>query len=128
MNPKRRRDISVIAAKEMKLPVEHVDDIIATYYSYTTKVLSSLKYPHVRIKGLGIFSVNEGKIKKHMKTIHSFVDNMDEAETFSQYQKKIALSTLAQSYERLLELLDDEKKRKLAVRKKQKEYYENKCN
>ena len=128
MNPKRRRDISVMAAKQLMLPIEHVDDIMSTYYSYTTKVLSSLKHAHVFIPGLGNFSVNGKKLKRSVQDISKYLDKMEEPTTIKEYEKQLGLTSALRSYERLLAILNDEKARKLAVRKKQKEYYENKCD
>ena len=128
MNPKRRKDISIMTAKQLMLPVEHVDDIISTYYSYTTKVLSSLKHPHIFIPNLGVFSVNVKKIKKISNDIANYLNKSEEPLSMKEYEKNISLASTKQSYDRLIAILDDEKTRKLAVRKKQKEYYENKCN
>lgn len=128
MNPKRRKDISIMTAKQLMLPVEHVDDIISTYYSYTTKVLSSLKHPHVFIPNLGVFSVNVKKIKKVSGDIAKYLNKSEEPVSMKEYKKNISLIDTKQTYDRLIAIIDDEQARKLAVRKKQKEYYENKCN
>lgn len=128
MNPKRRKDISIMTAKQLMLPVEHVDDIISTYYSYTTKVLSSLKHPHVFISNLGVFSVNVKKIKRISDDIANYLNKSEEPLSMKEYEKNISLASTKQSYDRLIAISNDEMARKLAVRNKQKEYYENKCN
>ena len=130
MNPKRRKDISIKAAKELNIPVDHMDDIISTYYSYVTKVLTDGKHLHVRVLNLGTFNVMKAKVKDKLSRVKKVLvtgSDISEAKSFGQYEKAIFMQDNKAAYERLLILLEEEAAIKKESKQKRIEY-ENQSN
>lgn len=128
MIPLKRKIISEMTAKQLNLPVDLIDDIASYYFKYLQEDLSDLNHFNVNVPLLGTFSIKRNvlsrKLEKYENAIIKLENHIEEDKSLSmkRYASIVDMKKQVSKFKRLLELLDEESKRKNEKKKEKINY------
>ena len=84
------KDIAKETAKKLEVNVEMVEELMSVYYKEIANKLSSCDHLHVRVPGLGTFSMQKGRVSKKIERQLKLVDrlNSQNVNTLTRYEAR----------------------------------------
>lgn len=99
---------------EMGRSVDEVEAVINFFYKTVRSNLSGLTFPTVHIPNLGNFYIKERALDEEIKKLTIFQDRLSD-EDIKQYGIKREIKARITSLEKMKEMLNEERKRRVSV-------------
>jgi nucleoid DNA-binding protein len=126
LNPSKRKDISKLAAKKLKLNEKLVDDIAAAYFYKVQKMLSSLEYPTVYVPNFGTFDVKRKALYEQIDKCNDMIKYYESQEnTMKNFNALMYYKKNLEIYQKTLNDVLIEKERKETIKNKKDEFERN---
>lgn len=126
MNPTKRKELSLLTAKKLDRNFQEVDDIVAFFYRYVQKRLSSVESIAVNVPNLGTFVLKKRRVQKKIERHKNFIDSLDETASIKAFEIKQDVKKDIEKYEAILDMMDQEEERKLKVQTLKEKHHANK--
>lgn len=125
MNPAKRKELSLLTAKKLDRNFQEVDDIVAFFYRYVQKRLSSVESIAVNVPNLGTFVLKKRRVQKKIERHKNFIDSLDETASIKAFEIKQDVKKDIEKYEAILDMMDQEEERKLKVQTLKEKHHAN---
>lgn len=125
MNPTKRKELSLLTAKKLDRNFQEVDDIVAFFYRYVQKRLSSVESIAVNVPNLGTFVLKKRRVQKKIERHKNFIDSLDETASIKAFEIKQDVKKDIEKYEAILDMMDQEEERKLKVQTLKEKHHAN---
>lgn len=125
MNPIKRKELSLLTAKKLGREFQEVDDIVAFFYRYVQKRLSSVENIAVNVPNLGTFMLKKKRIQKKIDRHRNFMEGLDETSSIKAFEIKQDVKKEIEKYEAVLERMNQEEERKLKVQTLKEKHHAN---
>ncbi len=125
MNPTKRKELSLLTAKKLDRNFQEVDDIVAFFYRYVQKRLSSVESIAVNVPNLGTFVLKKRRVQKKIERHENFIDSLDETASIKAFEIKQDVKKDIEKYEAILDMMDQEEERKLKVQTLKEKHHAN---
>ena len=125
MNPTKRKELSLLTAKKLYRNFQEVDDIVAFFYRYVQKRLSSVESIAVNVPNLGTFVLKKRRVQKKIERHKNFIDSLDETASIKAFEIKQDVKKDIEKYEAILDMMDQEEERKLKVQTLKEKHHAN---
>ena len=125
MNPTKRKELSLLTAKKLDRNFQEVDDIVAFFYRYVQKRLSSVESIAVNVPNLGTFVLKKRRVLKKIERHKNFIDSLDETASIKAFEIKQDVKKDIEKYEAILDMMDQEEERKLKVQTLKEKHHAN---
>lgn len=125
MNPTKRKELSLLTAKKLDREFQEVDDIVAFFYRYVQKRLSSVENIAVNVPNLGTFVLKKKRIQKKIDRHRNFMEGLDETSSIKAFEIKQDVKKEIEKYEAVLERMNQEEERKLKVQILKEKHHAN---
>ena len=125
MNPIKRKELSLLTAKKLGREFQEVDDIVAFFYRYVQKRLSSVENIAVNVPNLGTFMLKKKRIQKKIDRHRNFMEGLDETSSIKAFEIKQDVKREIEKYEAVLEMMNQEEERKLKVQTLKEKHHAN---
>lgn len=125
MNPAKRKELSLLTAKKLDRNFQEVDDIVAFFYRYVQKRLSSVESIAVNVPNLGTFVLKKRRVVKKIERHKNFIDSLDETASIKAFEIKQEVKKDIEKYEAILDMMNQEEERKLKVQTLKEKHHAN---
>lgn len=125
MNPIKRKELSLLTAKKLGKEFQEVDDIVAFFYRYVQKRLSSVENIAVNVPNLGTFMLKKKRVQKKIDRHRNFMEGLDETSSIKAFEIKQDVKREIEKYEAVLERMNQEEERKLKVQTLKEKHHAN---
>lgn len=125
MNPAKRKELSLLTAKKLDRNFQEVDDIVAFFYRYVQKRLSSVESIAVNVPNLGTFVLKKRRVQKKIERHKNFIDSLDETASIKAFEIKQEVKKDIEKYEAILDMMNQEEERKLKVQTLKEKHHAN---
>ena len=125
MNPAKRKELSLLTAKKLDRNFQEVDDIVAFFYRYVQKRLSSVESIAVNVPNLGTFVLKKRRVLKKIERHKNFIDSLDETASIKAFEIKQEVKKDIEKYEAILDMMNQEEERKLKVQTLKEKHHAN---
>lgn len=125
MNPTKRKELSLLTAKKLDRNFQEVDDIVAFFYRYVQKRLSSVESIAVNVPNLGTFVLKKRRVQKKIERHKNFIDSLDETASIKAFEIKQEVKKDIEKYEAILDMMNQEEERKLKVQTLKEKHHAN---
>ncbi len=125
MNPIKRKELSLLTAKKLGREFQEVDDIVAFFYRYVQKRLSSVENIAVNVPNLGTFMLKKKRVQKKIDRHRNFMEGLDETSSIKAFEIKQDVKREIEKYEAVLERMNQEEERKLKVQTLKEKHHAN---
>jgi hypothetical protein len=125
LNPTKRKELSLLTAKKLDRNFQEVDDIVAFFYRYVQKRLSSVESIAVNVPNLGTFVLKKRRVQKKIERHKNFIDSLDETASIKAFEIKQDVKKDIEKYEAILDMMDQEEERKLKVQTLKEKHHAN---
>jgi nucleoid DNA-binding protein len=125
LNPAKRKELSLLTAKKLDRNFQEVDDIVAFFYRYVQKRLSSVESIAVNVPNLGTFVLKKRRVQKKIERHKNFIDSLDETASIKAFEIKQDVKKDIEKYEAILDMMDQEEERKLKVQTLKEKHHAN---
>lgn len=125
MNPTKRKELSLLTAKKLDRNFQEVDDIVAFFYRYVQKRLSSVESIAVNVPNLGTFVLKKRRVLKKIERHKNFIDSLDETASIKAFEIKQEVKKDIEKYEAILDMMNQEEERKLKVQTLKEKHHAN---
>lgn len=127
MSPKKPKEFIKPTAEALGYSESVVDDIVGFYWSSVRKALSELRSPSITVANLGTFKVRYKRIEVIESKYKHYLENLAmENMTFNKHAIQNTSKEKLDKLASIREQMEDEFRRKAEVRKKRREYVNNK--
>jgi nucleoid DNA-binding protein len=125
LNPIKRKELSLLTAKKLGKEFQEVDDIVAFFYRYVQKRLSSVENIAVNVPNLGTFMLKKKRVQKKIDRHRNFMEGLDETSSIKAFEIKQDVKREIEKYEAVLERMNQEEERKLKVQTLKEKHHAN---
>jgi hypothetical protein len=125
LNPIKRKELSLLTAKKLGREFQEVDDIVAFFYRYVQKRLSSVENIAVNVPNLGTFMLKKKRVQKKIDRHRNFMEGLDETSSIKAFEIKQDVKREIEKYEAVLERMNQEEERKLKVQTLKEKHHAN---
>jgi nucleoid DNA-binding protein len=125
LNPAKRKELSLLTAKKLDRNFQEVDDIVAFFYRYVQKRLSSVESIAVNVPNLGTFVLKKRRVLKKIERHKNFIDSLDETASIKAFEIKQEVKKDIEKYEAILDMMNQEEERKLKVQTLKEKHHAN---
>jgi len=125
LNPAKRKELSLLTAKKLDRNFQEVDDIVAFFYRYVQKRLSSVESIAVNVPNLGTFVLKKRRVVKKIERHKNFIDSLDETASIKAFEIKQEVKKDIEKYEAILDMMNQEEERKLKVQTLKEKHHAN---
>ena len=115
----------MLTAKKLDRNFQEVDDIVAFFYRYVQKRLSSVESIAVNVPNLGTFVLKKRRVQKKIERHKNFIDSLDETASIKAFEIKQDVKKDIEKYEAILDMMDQEEERKLKVQTLKEKHHAN---
>ena len=115
----------MLTAKKLDRNFQEVDDIVAFFYRYVQKRLSSVESIAVNVPNLGTFVLKKRRVVKKIERHKNFIDSLDETASIKAFEIKQEVKKDIEKYEAILDMMNQEEERKLKVQTLKEKHHAN---
>ena len=128
MRPVKRKEISKKTAEELELPLELVDDIATFFYNKLHKKMTSGDFYSIQVANLGQFVVKSKSLDGLIDHTKNKIPYLEKIGTMLAYEQRLERIKDLEKFEKLKDLLNQEKEKRNTIHSKRREANENKSD